>query len=77
LVVDSIAEPLRIRGGLSRSQVLDAVSTSEIVRRPQHPHTRLLVGSAPTLSGTPLDRQQRRAPREELERYELSANAAM
>jgi len=179
LVVDSIAEPLRIRGGLSRSQVLDAVSThadkvhldpsllqrhpaqlsggqrqraaiaraliteprllildepvsaldaasrvqvldslialrsddvgllyishdlgsvagitdrtivlyqgaivesgptSEIVRRPQHPYTRLLVGSAPTLSGTPLDRQQRRALREELERYELSANAAM
>ncbi len=52
---------------LYQGQVVESGPTSALVRKPQHPYTRLLVGSAPTLSGTPLDRHQRSALRAELE----------
>jgi ABC-type glutathione transport system ATPase component len=37
---------------LYRGQIVESGPTAEIVRNPRHPYTRLLVGSAPTLSGT-------------------------
>jgi len=52
---------------LYQGSVVESGLTSALVRNPQHPYTRLLVGSAPTLSGTPLDRGQRSALRAELE----------
>lgn len=52
---------------LYEGQVVESGSTPELVNNPQHPYTRLLVGSAPTLSGTPLDRRQRAELRAELE----------
>lgn len=33
--------------------------TAEVIRRPAHPYTRLLVGSAPTLSGATITREDR------------------
>lgn len=52
---------------LYEGAVVESDVTSELVNNPQHPYTRLLVGSAPTLSGTPLDRRQRSELRAELE----------
>jgi ABC-type glutathione transport system ATPase component len=52
---------------LYQGEVVESGVTSALVRNPQHPYTRLLVGSAPTLSGTPLDRSQRSALRAELD----------
>lgn len=52
---------------LYQGSVVESGATSEIVNNPQHPYTRLLVGSAPTLSGLPLDRHERRELRAELE----------
>jgi ABC-type glutathione transport system ATPase component len=52
---------------LYQGEVVESGVTSELVNNPQHPYTRLLVGSAPTLSGTPLDRRQRRELRAELD----------
>ena len=52
---------------LYRGAVVESGATSALVNNPQHPYTRLLVGSAPTLSGTPLDRRQRGEVRAELD----------
>jgi ABC-type glutathione transport system ATPase component len=52
---------------LYQGEVVESGITSALVNNPQHPYTRLLVGSAPTLSGTPLDRRQRSELRAELE----------
>jgi ABC-type dipeptide/oligopeptide/nickel transport system ATPase subunit len=52
---------------LYQGSVVESDVTSELVNNPQHPYTRLLVGSAPTLSGTPLNRRERSELRAELE----------
>lgn len=52
---------------LYQGSVVESSETSELVNNPQHAYTRLLVGSAPTLSGPPLDRRQRGELRAELE----------
>jgi peptide/nickel transport system ATP-binding protein len=52
---------------LYQGRVVEEGATSTLVKNPQHPYTKLLVGSAPTLSGTPLDRRQRTALRAELD----------
>jgi ABC-type glutathione transport system ATPase component len=51
---------------LYRGQVVEDGPTSAILRAPQHPYTRLLVGSAPTLTGGEVDRDRRRELRLEL-----------
>ena len=51
---------------LYQGAVVETGATRELVTDPQHPYTRLLVGSAPTLSGMPLDRHQRDELRAEL-----------
>lgn len=51
---------------LYQGSVVESNVTSELVNDPRHPYTRLLVGSAPTLSGLPLDRRQRDEIRAEL-----------
>jgi ABC-type glutathione transport system ATPase component len=51
---------------LYRGRIVEYGPTSEIVNNPQHPYTRLLVGSAPTLHGTPIDRKARAQFRAEL-----------
>jgi ABC-type glutathione transport system ATPase component len=54
---------------LYQGAVVESDATSAIVNNAQHPYTRLLVGSAPTLSVTPLDRSQRSELRAELEEF--------
>lgn len=49
---------------LYRGQVVEEGPTAEVLRRPEHPYSRLLVGSAPTLRRGAVDR----AEREELRR---------
>ncbi|WP_261565082.1 nickel ABC transporter ATP-binding protein NikE [Frankia gtarii] len=44
---------------LYRSRIVEAGDTARIVSAPAHPYTRLLVGSAPTLTSGPTDRVQR------------------
>ena len=44
---------------LYQGRIVEYGPTTEIVNNPQHPYTRLLVGSAPTLHGTPIDRKAR------------------
>jgi ABC-type glutathione transport system ATPase component len=44
---------------LYRGEIVETASTDDIVNRPAHPYTRLLVGSAPTLSAGPIDRERR------------------
>jgi ABC-type glutathione transport system ATPase component len=44
---------------LYQGRIVEYGPTTEIVNHPQHPYTRLLVGSAPTLHGTPIDRTAR------------------
>jgi ABC-type glutathione transport system ATPase component len=51
---------------LYRGAIVEAGRSREIVTRPRHPYTRLLVGSAPTRTGTPLSPEMRRALRAEL-----------
>ena len=51
---------------LYQGAVVESGVTRELVNDPRHPYTRLIVGSAPTLSGTPLDRRQRDELRAEL-----------
>jgi len=51
---------------LYQGQIVEYGPTAEIVKNPQHPYTRLLVGSAPTLRGTPIDRKVRAQLRAEL-----------
>jgi len=51
---------------LYQGRIVEYGPTAEIVNNPQHPYTRLLVGSAPTLHGTPIDRKDRAQLRAEL-----------
>ncbi|CAO5154448.1 putative peptide import ATP-binding protein BOV_A0347 [Frankia sp. AiPs1] len=51
---------------LYQGSVVEHGPTAELVNEPRHPYTRLLVGSAPTLSGTSLDRLERHRLRAEL-----------
>lgn len=51
---------------LYQGELAESGTTREIVTQPRHPYTRLLVGSAPTLTGTALSREQRNALRDEL-----------
>lgn len=51
---------------LYQGRIVEAGPTTEIVTRPQHSYTRLLVGAAPTLRGTPIDREARAQLRAEL-----------
>jgi peptide/nickel transport system ATP-binding protein len=51
---------------LYRGQLVEVERTSEIINAPQHPYTRLLVGSAPTLSGGSVDRARRDELRAEM-----------
>ena len=51
---------------LYQGRIVEYGPTTEIVRNPQHPYTRLLVGSAPTLHGTPVERKTRDQLRAEL-----------
>jgi ABC-type glutathione transport system ATPase component len=52
---------------LYQGSVVESDVTSELVNNPEHPYTRLLVGSAPTLSGPSLNRRERSELRAELE----------
>jgi ABC-type glutathione transport system ATPase component len=51
---------------LYQGRIVEYGPTTEIVRNQQHPYTRLLVGSAPTLHGTPVERKTRDQLRAEL-----------
>jgi ABC-type glutathione transport system ATPase component len=51
---------------LYQGRIVEYGPTTEIVKNPQHPYTRLLVGSAPTLHGTPIERETRDQLRAEL-----------
>lgn len=51
---------------LYRGTIVEEGTTSQILRSPQHPYTRLLVGSAPTLTGGAVDRQRRQELRLDL-----------
>jgi ABC-type glutathione transport system ATPase component len=51
---------------LYQGRIVESGPTTEIVNNPRHPYTRLLVGSAPTLHGTPIDRKARAQFRAEL-----------
>ena len=51
---------------LYQGRIVEYGPTAEIVNNPRHPYTRLLVGSAPTLRGTPIDRKVRAQLRAEL-----------
>jgi len=52
---------------LYRGSIVEAGATEEIVNRPRHPYTRLLVGSAPTLLSGPTSRERRHELRAELQ----------
>jgi ABC-type glutathione transport system ATPase component len=49
---------------LYQGEIVEDQAAREVVNAPRHPYTRLLVGSAPTLTATPVDRAQREALRE-------------
>jgi peptide/nickel transport system ATP-binding protein len=51
---------------LYRGRLVEVNQTSAIINAPQHPYTRLLVGSAPTLSGGSIDRDRRDQLRSDL-----------
>lgn len=51
---------------LYRGTIVEEGATAQILRSPQHPYTRLLVGSAPTLAGGAVDRRRRQELRLEL-----------
>ena len=42
-----------------RGEVVELADTRDVVNRPQHPYTQLLVGSAPTLAAGSIDRRRR------------------
>jgi ABC-type glutathione transport system ATPase component len=44
---------------LFRGHVVEEGPTARIVNRPEHPYTRLLIGSAPTLGQSPIGRAER------------------
>ncbi|MFI6874006.1 ABC transporter ATP-binding protein [Streptomyces sp. NPDC050400] len=48
---------------LYRGELVETGTAHDIVTNPQHPYTRLLLGSAPTLHGAPADRAERQALR--------------
>lgn len=48
---------------LYRGELVEVGAARDVVNRPEHPYTRLLVGSAPTLRGAPADRSERQALR--------------
>lgn len=48
---------------LYRGELVEDGTARDVVTRPQHPYTRLLVGSAPTLRGAPAGRAEREALR--------------
>ncbi|MFF3490133.1 ABC transporter ATP-binding protein [Streptomyces sp. NPDC002795] len=48
---------------LYRGELVEISATDTVVNEPQHPYTRLLLGSAPTLHGAPADRAEREALR--------------
>ncbi|GGY09042.1 hypothetical protein GCM10010358_72500 [Streptomyces minutiscleroticus] len=48
---------------LHRGELVETGAAADMVNRPQHPYTRLLVGSAPTLHGAPARRAEREALR--------------
>ncbi|MFJ4333717.1 ABC transporter ATP-binding protein [Streptomyces sp. NPDC088935] len=48
---------------LYRGELVEVGAARDVVGRPQHPYTRLLVGSAPTLRGVGADRAERAALR--------------
>ncbi|ALJ18543.1 ABC transporter ATP-binding protein [Microbacterium sp. No. 7] len=50
-----------------RGELVETAATGDLVSRPQHPYTRLLVGSAPTLSAGAIDRERREELRQLLE----------
>ncbi|MDY0910200.1 ABC transporter ATP-binding protein [Microbacterium sp. CFBP9034] len=52
---------------LYRGELVEVAATSDVVNRPVHPYTRLLVGSAPTLSAGAIDRERRAELRRLLE----------
>jgi len=51
---------------LYRGEVVETAATTSIVNAPQHPYTRLLVGSAPTLATGSVDRETRAELRRQL-----------
>jgi ABC-type glutathione transport system ATPase component len=51
---------------LHRGRIVETGTTADVIMRPRHPYTRLLVGSAPTIAGGGSDREWRRALRAEL-----------
>lgn len=51
---------------LYRGRIVESGPTQQVLRHPQHPYTRLLVGSAPTLSSGAADRKRRNELREAL-----------
>lgn len=55
---------------LYRGRIVEAGPTEQIVLRPRHPYTRLLIGSAPTLAGGAADRALRAELRAELQATE-------
>ncbi|MFD7687664.1 ABC transporter ATP-binding protein [Streptomyces sp. NPDC059781] len=48
---------------LYRGELVETGTARDVVNRPGHPYTRLLIGSAPTLRGVPADRSEREALR--------------
>ncbi|MET7293000.1 ABC transporter ATP-binding protein [Streptomyces griseoloalbus] len=44
---------------LYRGETVETATADDVVNRPRHPYTRLLVGSAPTLRGATADRAER------------------
>lgn len=52
---------------LFRGRIVEDRPTIDVITRPQHPYTRLLLESAPTLSETGADRERRAALRSELD----------
>ena len=52
---------------MRRGEIVEIGSTSSVTNNPQHPYTKLLVGSAPTLASGALDRRRRDALRAELQ----------
>ncbi|WP_208379011.1 ABC transporter ATP-binding protein [Cumulibacter soli] len=56
---------------LYQGRVVESGPTAQVVTAPEHPYTRLLVGSAPTLAGASLSREERISLREALADVEL------
>lgn len=58
---------------LYRGQVVEEGPTAEVLRRPEHPYSRLLVGSAPTLRRGAVDRVEREELRRLLTEHDVSS----